>query len=259
MKPVTDRLNEEWDRIAPAWITEMREGRNANRRGLLDAPMLEVCGDVRGCAYSIAAATQLATESDAYQVADAQDLSFLKRATFDLAISYLNQCDLTDFEANNREIFRVLKPGGRFVVANVHPMRSAVGKWHKNPDGQKQHVILDRYFDEGERSWAMLGSAFTNFHRTLATYFSAYRAAGFAVEEILEPSPEMEQVERYPELEDELRVPIFIIFVLRKDWARAVIRPAVRLAKQPPEAVPESRPPQPPLAPPRPLRTSKDS
>ena len=52
--------------------------------------------------------------------------------------------------SNNREVFRVLRPGGRFVVANLHPMRSAVGGWHRTVDGKKQHVILDRYFDEGE-------------------------------------------------------------------------------------------------------------
>ena len=49
-------------------------------------------------------------------------------------------------------------------------MRSAVGGWHK-VDGKKQHVILDRYFDEGERHWKMMGITFTNFHRPyLHTY-----------------------------------------------------------------------------------------
>ena len=84
------------------------------------------------------------------EVADVQDLGFIEDETFDLAASYLNQCDLPDFNANDGEVFRVLRPGGRFIVANVHPMRSAVGGWHKTDDGKRQHVILDRYFDEGD-------------------------------------------------------------------------------------------------------------
>jgi 2-polyprenyl-3-methyl-5-hydroxy-6-metoxy-1,4-benzoquinol methylase len=41
-------LREEWRQLAPAWIREAREGANPSRRGLLDGPMLEACGDVRG-------------------------------------------------------------------------------------------------------------------------------------------------------------------------------------------------------------------
>ena len=41
-------LRDEWRQLAPAWIREAREGANATRRGLLDRPMIEVCGDVRG-------------------------------------------------------------------------------------------------------------------------------------------------------------------------------------------------------------------
>lgn len=67
-----------------------------------------------------------------------------------IAVSYLNQCDLPDFKANNREIFRILRPEGRFVIANLHPMRSAAGGWQRTDDGEKRHVILDRYFEEGE-------------------------------------------------------------------------------------------------------------
>jgi ubiquinone/menaquinone biosynthesis C-methylase UbiE len=208
--------------------------------------MLAACGDVRGlkvldcgcgegrfcrmlprcgaehvlgvdlCAPMINAAKELASGRDAYALADVQDLSFLVDHSFDLAVSYLNQCDLLDFEANTREVFRVLKPGGRFIIANLHPMRSAVGGWSITDDGVKQHVILDRYFDEGERRWKMMGVAFTNFHRTLSTYIRGYRQTGFAIEQIIEPTVELHNLERFPELDDELRVPNFILFLLAK-------------------------------------------
>jgi SAM-dependent methyltransferase len=239
-------LREEWRQLAPAWIREARQGANPTRRGLLDRPMIEACGDVRGfkvldcgcgegrfcrmlldrgaeqvvgvdlCRPMLIAAAQLATGKDSYALADVQDLGFLRDSTFDLVISYLNQCDLPDFEANSREVFRLLKPGGRFIIANLHPMRSAVGDWLRTEDGAKLHVILDRYFEEGDRRWKMMGIDFTNFHRTLSTYSRAYRHIGFAIEEIIEPTVEGENLKRFPELEDELRVPNFIVVALAK-------------------------------------------
>lgn len=241
-----DKLSREWIELAPDWIKEAREGRNPTRNGLLDKPMLEACGKVEGlkildcgcgegrfcriladrgatyvlgldlCEPMVEAARELQSSRDEYRVADVQDLGYLEDETFDLVVSYLNQCDLPDFNANNRGVFRVLRTGGRFIVANLHPMRSAVGGWHRTDDGEKQHVILDRYFDESERHWKMMGVAFTNCHRALSTYTRGFLDAGFSIEGIVEPTVTEEQLALYPELDDELRVPNFIIYALRK-------------------------------------------
>jgi len=240
------KLEGEWHELSMPWIKEAREGRNPTRTGLLDKPMLCECGNVEGlkildcgcgegrfcrilidkgagyvsgldlCAPMIEAARELQSGNDVYQVADVQDLSFIEDESFDLAVSYLNQCDLPDFEANNREVFRVLRAGGRFIVANLHPMLSAVGKWLRTEKGEKQHVILDRYFDEGERHWKIMGVELTNFHRSLSAYTSAFLHAGFSIEAITEPTLSGEQLALYPELRDELRVPNFIIYTLIK-------------------------------------------
>ena len=146
-------LRNEWLNVSPAWIKEVREGKNSNRKGLLDEPMLEACGDVNGlsildsgcgegrfarmlvergathvlgldlCAPMIDAAKELQSERETYRVANVEELEFLNSGAFDLAVSYLNQCDLPDFAANTREVFRVLKQGGRFIVANLHAIR----------------------------------------------------------------------------------------------------------------------------------------
>lgn len=236
------RLTQQWLELAPTWIKECRAGRNAIRAGFLDKAVIGACGCVQGlevldvgcgegrfcrmlvdqgakrvlgvdfCEPMIQAARELATGKESYRIGDAQHLSFLADRSFDLAISYLNQCDLRDFAANSREVSRILRPGGRFVICNLHPMRSATGGWQKNADGSKQHAILDRYFDEGERNWDVLGTALTNFHRTLSTYVTEYRRCRFTIEKLIEPTIDPADLEHYPELEDELRVPNFIIF-----------------------------------------------
>lgn len=241
-----NELRREWNELAPAWIREAREGLNPTRTGLLDRPMLQACGDVAGlrivdcgcgegrfcrmlaergaafvlgldlCCTMIEAARQLQRERDEYRVADVQDLGFLDSESFDLCVSYLNQCDLPDFMANNREVFRILKPGGRFIIANLHPMRSAVGGWQTTAEGEKQHVILDRYFDETDRHWQMMGTDVTNFHRSLSTYVQGFLSAGFVLDDLIEPSVTEDQLEDYPQLDDEMRVPNFIIYVLKK-------------------------------------------
>jgi SAM-dependent methyltransferase len=246
LHPDREDLRREWREMAPAWIREARDGRNPTRTGLLDGYMLDACGDVTGlrvldcgcgegrfcrmlmdrgaasalgldlCEPMIEAALEFRTGDDEYRVADAQDLGFLDDGSFDLAVSYLNQCDLPDFQANNREVFRVLKPGGRFVVANLHPMRSAAGFWHRSADGAKEHVILDRYFDEDQRRWTMMNVDFTNFHRSLSTYVKGFLDAGFVLEDLAEPTIAAERLAEFPELDDELRVPNFIVYALVK-------------------------------------------
>jgi SAM-dependent methyltransferase len=250
-----NKLQREWSEIAPAWIREAREGINPTRNGLLDRPMFHACGNVaglrilecgcgegrfcrllaqRGAAYvlgldlcvpMIEAAREQQAEGTEYRVADVQDLGFLDSDSFDLCVSYLNQCDLPDFMANNREVFRLLKPGGRFVVANLHPMRSAVGTWHRTQDGKKLHVIVDNYFDESERVWRMMGCDITNFHRSLSTYLRGFLDAGFEIADVIEPSVTKDQLKDYPQLDDELRVPNFIVYALRKPDCQP-IRPA---------------------------------
>lgn len=241
-----DTLKRDWIELAPAWIREVREGTNAHRAGMLDKAMLEACGNVQGlrvldcgcgegrfcrmladrgaayvlgldlCPPMIEAAEGMKSGRDEYRVADVQDLSFLASETVDLAVSYLNQCDVPDFKANNREVFRVLRSGARFIVANLHPMRSAGGSWQRGDDGTKLHVMLDRYFEEGERRSSMLGVELTSFHRSLSTYTRGFLDAGFRITDIIEPTVTPEQLQRYPQLADELRVPNFIVFVLKR-------------------------------------------
>ena len=105
-------LNREWRERSQLWIKEIRAGKSSHRAGLLDAYMLEACGNVAGlnildcgCGEGrfsrmlaeqgatfvlgldrsvpmIEAAKELQSANDEYRVADVQDLSFITEPSF---------------------------------------------------------------------------------------------------------------------------------------------------------------------------------
>ena len=107
----------------------------------------------------------------------------------DLAIAFMSLHDIEPMRGAVGEIARVLKPGGRFCVAIVHPVSSA-GKFEGN-SADAPFVIKGSYLqsfgysDAVERSG--LSMTFHSQHRPLESYFSALENAGFVIEALREP------------------------------------------------------------------------
>ncbi|MCP4642405.1 MAG: class I SAM-dependent methyltransferase [bacterium] len=243
-----DRMRNQWRALAPAWIEETAAGRNIYRDGLLDAWMLEAVGDVTGkdvidiacgegrfcrmlaeggarvtgvdiCPEFIEYAQAHCVDDETYLVGDAQTLDQMPDAAFDLAVSFVTLVDIPDLDAALSAAYRVLRPGGRFVVCNLQPMITAAFGWLKEEDGTKIHFKLDNYFDESIREMGMHGEILQNVHRTLSTYINGFIASGFVLEGLREPTPSAEQIAAYPDVDDNLRVPLFAIYLLRKPEA----------------------------------------
>ena len=238
------RLNTQWTEAAQNWI----EQDQFERTGMLDSWMLNAIGDARGkrvldigCGEGrfsrllaglgaevtgvdlteplLERARKLTTDSEAYVLGDAENLSGFSDDSFDLAISYIVMVDLLDYRASIEAAYRVLKPGGRFVVCNIHPIRSTVPMGWINQGGRKLFYAVDDYWDEGPREFAWWGRNFVNMHRTLSSYMSAFLESGFALEGLDEPTPSEAQLKEYPTFDDEFRSPNFIIYKLRKSAA----------------------------------------
>jgi len=138
------------------------------------------------------------TEDDGIPVhlADAAALPF-PDGFADLAIAFMSLQDIDDAEAAIGEAARVLKPGGRFCLAVVHPFGSAgrfAGYEADAPfvvDGS--YLERFRYRDELERDG--LRVVFESEHRPIEWYVDALVGAGFVVERLREVGMPEEAVE----------------------------------------------------------------
>ena len=232
-----------WEASAEAWIARVDSG-DSTRELLLDSVMLELCGDVMGlaaldvgCAEGrfsrmLAMRGAVVTGFDPcrafvdtaaarhptgkYLVASAEVIPF-PAATFDLTVCYLVLIDVPDFRKAIFEMARMLKPGGRLVVANQVSFRTAVDTgWVRDEAGNRLHVAVDDYFTEKAAHVAWCGISITNFHRPAEAYFSAFLDAGLRLTAYREPHPTPEQLAEHPSLETEARVALFNVMAWEK-------------------------------------------
>ena len=235
-----ERLHTQWTDAAQDWI----DADQAVRTGMLDRWMLNSLGDVSGksaidigCGEGrfsrilselgatvtgidltepfIERARSLST-GETYLLGNAETLQDIDNDTYDIAVSYIVLVDLQDYRSAINAAFRVLRPGGRLVVCNIHPMRSCVeGGWIKQGDA-KLFYPVDNYTDEGPREFNWFGRKFVNMHFTLSSYIGTFLDAGFILRAFHEPIPSAEELAANPTFDDEYRIPNFIIYVLEK-------------------------------------------
>jgi diadenosine tetraphosphate (Ap4A) HIT family hydrolase len=109
---------------------------------------------------------------------------------------------VADQRATIGEAFRVLSPGGRFLVCNLSPVAIASVdpvSWCRDDADGKRHFALDDYPAEGPRRLVFRsGHEITNFHRMFSTTVIDFLDAGFTLTRVHEPVPTPEQLERYP-------------------------------------------------------------
>jgi SAM-dependent methyltransferase len=208
-------LGERWEEQAPNWIRWAREPDHDSYwrfhreafLGSLPAPgrlTLDVgCGegrvarDLRAIGHrvvgvdrspSMIAAAREADPEGEYVEADAAELP-LENGSADLAISFMALMDMDDMPGAVLEVARVLEPGGRFVVAVVHPINSA-GQFVPRDGVDDAPFVVESYLesrpytDRLERDG--LEMTFASFHFTLEDYSRAFEAAGFLLTGIRE-------------------------------------------------------------------------
>ena len=122
----------------------------------------------------------------------AEQLPF-RDSFFDAAIACLVVEHVELFEESFREVSRVVKSGGRFVVAMNHPLLQSPGSsWVEDwtTDPPEKYWRIGSYLRE-ERSEEYFGDGvsirFT--HRPLSRYLNALSESGFVTTRLIEPEP----------------------------------------------------------------------
>jgi SAM-dependent methyltransferase len=185
--------------------------RTLSRQGASCVVGLDTCN-----AFIKEAIAQTTSDAEHYTIGSIETLDSLESGSFDIAVSYVSLVDVADLDAAVASSYRVLKPGGRFVVCNRAPMVTATNGRITDPDGTRTAFRVDHYFDESARTSPILGGELTNYHRTLSTYVNGFLKTGYVLQSIREPLPDKEVLERYPEITNERRAPGFIIYELLK-------------------------------------------
>jgi len=241
-----------WDLAADAYAEGQAAGRDYYRYEFFGPAHAAICGCVSGCrildvgcgsgyfAREMAARGARVTGIDLsprmiarareheassplgieYHTVDAAEtLNAFAPATFDMATSCLALQDMPRPDDVLRQVRGVLRPGGRFVASIEHPCTNPpFREWHRDADGRKRWLCIDRYFDRGPReyTWVRWPRAFTTSanHAPLEDWFDWIRDARFDLRAVREPTPTEAAIRARPALADAARVPYFLVFDL---------------------------------------------
>jgi len=122
-----------------------------------------------------------------YHVAPADKLKFAKDGEFDAVVCVLALQNIEDLAAVEREVKRVLKPGGRFVMVLNHPTFRVLRRssWGWDAEAGVQYRRIDGYLTAAKIPVEMHPGANNtktiSYHRSLQDFFKSLANAGFAV------------------------------------------------------------------------------
>ena len=153
-------------------------------------------------------------------IRNSNDLDGFVDNSSDIVLCSMMLMDCGDLEGTLREAARVLKPGGSLFASVLHPCfdgehETGIGRQGKGLDRQ---VVVKNYFEPSV--WdAPLYKGVTPVrwhHRTLEEYMRAFLQAGFALVDLEEPRPAVEQAEHCPAIAWLRKVPLYLFMEWKK-------------------------------------------
>jgi SAM-dependent methyltransferase len=130
--------------------------------------------------------------------------------TYDLVISRLALHYVEDINAVFQNVYRTLKPGGRFIFSTEHPVLTSSNR-AATETGIRYDWIVDDYFATGARDVTWMGSHVTKYHRTIEDFYRGLQQAGFQIETLREAKPEAVRFTDPDLYARRKRIPLFLI------------------------------------------------
>lgn len=167
-----------------------------------------------------------------FHVMDMEKLDF-PDGSFDLAYSSLVFHYLSSWTKALDEAYRVLKPGGKFIFSDGHPIGSAM---EVTDDGKVKNKLLGKTVFKEEGTYTIHGDYLVVseggvkrikaqiggfdvyfFHRPISKIVNDIIASGFQIEKMVEPLPTEGMKEKHQRHYEQLmKYPDFMIWVLKK-------------------------------------------
>jgi ubiquinone/menaquinone biosynthesis C-methylase UbiE len=170
-----------------------------------------------------------------FHVMSAVKLDF-ESGKFDLVYADLVLHYLKDMGPAMKEAYRVLRPGGRLIFSNTHPIYDILVRKNEGPNTHSElfgyinrkgkYEVIGNYFKQGiKRGEWFKGYIVKLYKKTFSQLIMDSLNAGFVIKSVLEPEPLKSLKKVNPECYKKLsKVPQAIIIELPKPRNKLAIR-----------------------------------
>ncbi|CVI70768.1 Malonyl-[acyl-carrier protein] O-methyltransferase [Eubacteriaceae bacterium CHKCI004] len=148
-----------------------------------------------------------------YSCMNMDDLDKLA-GTWDIAFSSLAFHYVENIEQLFQNINHILVPEGVLLFSMEHPIVTAAMKecvCEFDSNGEPLYFKLDHYGKTGERNVVWLDTLVKKYHRTVADIVNSLLHAGFIIDELREPLPEVSLMESNPRMHQEIHRPSYLM------------------------------------------------
>lgn len=226
--------NTSFDRFAKEYDEDMGDTGSYNHKQTIDPPLFELIGDPKGLViYDIACGNgyiarrlmregaseiiasdisgelvRLATEKYPdmgikYSVKDGANFTGIPENHFDLVIIHMAIWYIKDVDQFMKDVYRVLKPDGRFILSIDHPMKYSLYRVIEAVDNEKATEEEEKYLDVREvrtyNSWLGKQDDLTVYFRPMQFYINLCGQNNLLVRTIKEPKSDIMRKDKHYE------------------------------------------------------------
>ncbi len=138
---------------------------------------------------------------------------------FSIIISSLAVHYVEDFKSLCINVYNLLEENGIFVFSQENPVNTCFtsgARWTRDESGNIVHANISNYSFDGKRESTWFVDNVVKYHRTFSSIINTLIESKFILEQLIEPVPSKEIMEKYPEYRRDIHKPDFLLVRVRK-------------------------------------------